>query len=136
MSGMSMSVIFQTSIATSLYSAAWTPTTPGAYAGTCIFLILLAALLQVLLAARAWQEARWIDKELDRRYVVVQGKAPLSETVSRDSLSKRMTLTENGVEEDVMVVRRRRHHAMPWRLSIDPLRALASTVIAAVAYLL
>ncbi|KAK3393071.1 low affinity copper transporter [Podospora didyma] len=139
MSGIStMMSVFQTQRATPLYSTSWTPTSTGTYAATCIFLIVLALVFRGLLAAKAWQESRWLDAELNRRYVVVSGKAPLSETLSRDSLAKKnMVLSENGVEENVMVVKKRTTtHARPWRLSVDPLRAGLDTVIAAVGYLL
>ncbi len=133
---MMMMSVFQTDQATPLYSTAWTPGSTGAYAGTCIFLILLACLFRALLAFKAWQENRWLDAELNRRYVVVQGRPTLGETVSHDSLAKRMTLTENGVEEDVLVLKKKHTHLRPWRLSVDPIRALLDTVIAGVGYLL
>jgi hypothetical protein len=134
-----MMAVFQTSMATSLYSDRWTPNSTGTYAATCIFLIGLAALFRGLLAFKSWQEQRWLDKELDRRYVVVNGQAPLAQTLSRDSLAKNatMVLSENGVEENVLVVRRKTTtHARPWRLSVDPVRAVIDTVIAGVGYLL
>ncbi|KAK4124967.1 hypothetical protein N657DRAFT_689346 [Parathielavia appendiculata] len=134
-----MMAVFQTSMATSLYSAAWTPNSTGTYAATCIFLVVLAALFRGLLAFKSWQEHRWLDRELDRRYVVVDGKAPLAQNLSRDSLAKNatMVLSENGVEENVLVVRRKTTaHARPWRLSVDPVRAIIDTVIAGVGYLL
>ncbi|RYP68302.1 hypothetical protein DL770_008465 [Monosporascus sp. CRB-9-2] len=134
--GMHMMAVFQNSMGTALYSSAWTPSTGGAYAGTVIFLIALAAILRLLIAAKALAEARWLDRELRRRYVVVAGKQPLSERVSRESLAKKMTLTENGVEEDVVVVQKEHTHVRPWRLSVDPLRAVLDTCIAAVGYLL
>lgn len=130
---------FISSTSSALYSAAWTPSSAGAYAGTCIFLIALAALFRGLLALKVWQEARWLDRELDRRYVVVAGKAPLAETLSRDSLAKgatAMVLGENGVEDNVVVVRRHTSRARPWRLSVDPVRAAIDTVVAGVGYLL
>ncbi|KAL2758579.1 hypothetical protein ACRALDRAFT_1055429 [Sodiomyces alcalophilus JCM 7366] len=133
---MGMMVIFQNLMQTSLFSEAWTPTNTGTYAATCIFLIALAALLRLLLAAKAVLEQRWLDREWRRRYVVVAGKTPLSEKLSSDSLAKHMVLSENGREENVTVVERRTGTVRPWRLSIDPLRALLDTVIAAVAYLL
>ncbi len=99
------------------------PSTAGAYAGTIIFLIFLGAFFRFLLAGKAMAEARWLDAEMKRRYVVVQGKLPVSEQLSRDDLSKQVTLTENGVEENVFVVQRREQIHRPFRLSIDPLRA-------------
>ncbi|RYP71150.1 hypothetical protein DL769_004738 [Monosporascus sp. CRB-8-3] len=134
--GMHMMAVFQNNMGTALYSSAWTPSTGGAYAGTVIFLIALAMILRLLLAAKALAEARWLDRELRRRYVVVAGKQPLSEQISRESLAKKMTLTENGVEEDVVVVQKKHTHVRPWRLSVDPLRAVLDTCIAAVGYLL
>jgi hypothetical protein len=61
---------------------------------------------------------------------------PKAERIASDSDSKRMILTENGVEEDVMVVKKRSMGIRPWRLTTDPLRAIMDTVIAGVAYLL
>ncbi|VBB73506.1 Putative protein of unknown function [Podospora comata] len=134
---MSMMAIFQNSMSTSLFSTKWTPTNAGAYAGTCIFLIILAVIFRGLLAFKSWQELRWLDKEMNRRYVVVNGKAPLAENLSRDSLGKAAVLSENGVEENVVVVQRRTgSHARPWRLSVDPVRAVIDTVVAGVGYLL
>jgi hypothetical protein len=135
MSSMMMSV-FQTKIATSLYSTSWTPSTTGAYAGTCVFLIVLAVAFRGLLAAKSYAESRWLDAELRRRYVVVAGRQPLKETLSRDSLAKTMVLSENGIEEDVVVVGRRRTISRPWRVTVDPVRAFVDVCIAAVGYLL
>ncbi|KAI0535974.1 Ctr copper transporter [Xylaria digitata] len=128
--------VFNNDMMTALYSEAWTPSTAGAYAGTIIFLIFLSALFRFLLAAKAMAEARWLDAEMKRRYVVVQGKQPISEQISRDDLSKRVTLTENGVEENVFVVQRKEQIHRPFRLSVDPLRAAFDTLITGVGYLL
>ncbi|KAI0802463.1 Ctr copper transporter [Xylaria sp. FL0064] len=128
--------VFNNNMMTALYSEAWTPSTAGAYAGTIIFLIFLSAFFRLLLAGKARAEARWLDAEMKRRYVVVQGKLPVSEQISRDDLSKRVTLTENGIEENVFVVQRREHIYRPFRLSVDPLRAAFDTVITGVGYLL
>ncbi|KAI1091964.1 Ctr copper transporter [Rostrohypoxylon terebratum] len=142
MGGMNMShsavmhMVFQNSLTTSLYSDAWTPSTEGGYAGTIIFLIILGVLLRLLLAGKALAEERWLETEMKRRYVVVQGKLPVAEKVSTDSLGKKMTLTENGVEEEVMVVQKKQGHLRPWRMSIDPVRAVLDTCITGVSYLL
>jgi len=80
-----------------------------------------------------------MDRERNRRYVVVNGKAPLAETLSRDEKAKPMTmvLSANGVEENVIVVADRpTMQKRPWRWSVDPLRAALDTVIAGVGYLL
>jgi len=49
----SMTMTFFTSTSTPLFSLAWHPSTPGQYAGTCIFLIILAALFRGLVAIRS-----------------------------------------------------------------------------------
>ncbi|KAL5317378.1 hypothetical protein ACEPPN_014473 [Leptodophora sp. 'Broadleaf-Isolate-01'] len=131
-----MSMTFFTSTSTPLYSEGWTPNSPGAYAGTCIFLVILAIIFRSLLAVKAWKERAWLDAEFNRRYVTVAGKLPKSERISQDSDSKRMVLSENGVEEDVMVVKKRGMGARPWRITTDPVRAVMDTVIVGVGYLL
>jgi len=136
MSMADMSMAFFTSNLTPLYSDMWAPKNIGQYAGTCIFLIILATIFRGLLAVKAWQETAWLDAEFNRRYVTVAGKLPKSERISQDSDSKRMILTENGVEEEVMVVKKRSMGTRPWRITTDPLRACMDTVIVGVGYLL
>jgi hypothetical protein len=131
-----MSMTFFTSLYTPLYSSTWAPTSQGAYAGTCIFLVCLATLLRFLLAFKGWKERAWLDAEFNRRYVVVQGKQSKKEEISNKKDSTKMLLTENGVEEEVMVVKKRGTGVRPWRLSIDPVRAVMDTAIAGVGYLL
>lgn len=128
--------VFMNTMTTSLYSESWTPSTTGQYAATCIFLIVLGVIFRGILAFKAWQEQRWLEAEFNRRYVVVNGKPPLAENISRDSMSKNLVLSENGVEENVVVVQKRGATVRPWRLSVDPVRALLDTVIAGVSYLL
>ena len=137
---MTMQSVFQTIPSTPLYSLSWTPHSTGQYAGTCIFLILLACSLRGLLAFKTYLEHVWLDRELNRRYVVVNGggKLPLAQRVSQDSDAKqvKVVLSENGVEEDVVVVGRRRPVVRPWRVSVDLPRAGVDVVIAGVGYLL
>ncbi|SPO00018.1 related to Ctr copper transporter [Cephalotrichum gorgonifer] len=132
------STIFFNAANTPLYSLAWTPTSDGAYAGTCIFLIFLAVIFRSLLALKAVMEQRWTDAELARRYVVVAGKQTFAERLSQDQSAKNMVLSANGVEENVRVVSRRSAPgvARPWRFSVDPVRACIDVVIAGVGYLL
>ncbi|OBT60665.1 hypothetical protein VE03_09879 [Pseudogymnoascus sp. 23342-1-I1] len=132
----SMVMTFQNDPTTPLFSTAWTPTGTGSYAGTCIFLIVLAVVFRILLALKSRQEARWLDAELHRRYVAVAGKQGLKETVAAHKDAKSVVLSENGVEEEVLVVQRSGEAARPWRISVDPLRAVVDTVIAGVGYLL
>lgn len=131
-----MSMTFFTSTMTPLYGSMWTPTSVGGYAGTCIFLIILGTVFRSLIAVKAWKEQQWLNAEFNRRYVTVAGKLPKSERIASDTDSKRMILTENGVEEDVMVVKKRSMGVRPWRITTDPVRAAMDTVIAGVGYLL
>lgn len=135
---MLMAMVFQTDIRTPLYANSWTPHHAGAYAGTCIFLIALAVIARLLVAFRARQERIWADHDARRRYVVVNGKEPVAERLSRDSDAKSatMVISENGVEERVVVVEKKDGATRPWRFSVDPVRAAMDTVIVGVGYLL
>lgn len=135
-SAMMMSTSLFFSSTTPLYSTMWTPTTPGQFAGTCIFLVVLAITFRGLLAAKAWKEAAWINAEFNRRYVTVVDRASKAESIASDSNSEKMVLSANGREENVMVVKRKSSGARPWRISVDPVRAVIDTVIAGVGYLL
>ncbi|KAH8668426.1 Ctr copper transporter family-domain-containing protein [Xylariales sp. PMI_506] len=48
-----MSMVFFTGFTTPLFSTGWTPTTQGAYAGTCIFLVALCVIHRVLQAVKS-----------------------------------------------------------------------------------
>lgn len=133
---MGMMAVFQNIMQTSLYSESWTPNSAGTYAATCIFLILLAALMRLMLAGKSLLEQRWLDQELKRRYIVVADKNPLGQQLSSESFAKDMVLSENGREENVTVVQRKKALTRPWRFTVDPVRALLDTVIAGVGYLL
>ena len=137
MSMTTMDVVFFTSTSTPLYSSAWEPKSTGAYAGTCIFLIVLAVIFRSLLAGKRILEHRWRDKELNRRYVSVRGLPTEAERINADGEGKNATLvSERGVEEHVRVVRRHKRSVTPWRFGVDLPRAAYVTVIAGVGYLL
>lgn len=133
---MTMMVAFNNVMATTLYSEAWTPSNMGTYAATCLFLIALASIFRALFALKAIQESRWLDQEMNRRFVVVNGRLPMHENLSQSSLKQTMMLSSNGIEEQVMVVKKTHTGVRPWRASVDPVRAAIDTVIAGVGYLL
>lgn len=135
---MTMAMVFTNSHSTPLFSSAWTPTTSGQYAGTCIFLIILSIIGRYLLAFKASMERRWLAKALDRRYVVVAGKTPESALPSfdPDTTVKTGTLTCQGVDETVRVVRQVTTETQPWRFSVDLPRALLTLVVTGIGYLL
>ena len=132
-----MDMIFFQSTSTPLYSSLWTPSSVGAYAGTCIFLILLAAFSRVLSAGKVVLERRWSDKELNRQYVTVRGK-PSAEQLVNESIAAKtgILITERGPEEHVRVLKSHSRPMVPWRFSVDLPRAVYSTVVIGISYLL
>ncbi|ETI23164.1 hypothetical protein G647_04961 [Cladophialophora carrionii CBS 160.54] len=136
MQSMSMPMVFTTSHHTPLYGTGWTPSTGGAYAGTCIFLVFLAILLRLLFAGKSVLEQRWAIAARNRRYVRVQGRTTEAGRIDQDPDVKTGSLiTVNGVEEHVKVVQARTQ-STPFRLSVDVPRAVLTTLIAALSYLL
>ena len=137
------SMIFSTSHKTPLYSGDWIPTSGGAYAGTCIFLVVLAILSRCIQAYSTILETRWRDKASKRRYIVVAGETEAEREKQlgfRDASEKNdeATLTVRGLDERVRVLSspRRKCQTQPWRLSTDLPRASIFTVLSGVKYLL
>jgi hypothetical protein len=141
-SGMSMSMVFTTDHSTPLFSSQWTPTSTGSYAGTCIFLIVLAIISRLLQAYRHVLEIKWHDKAVQRRYIVLAGETAEQRErqmgLSNAEKTEEATLTARGVDEQVRVLRTSRKglEAQPWRFSTDLPRACVFTVFAGVSYLL
>lgn len=132
-----MDMVFFGSNRTPLYSSGWAPRSTGSYAGTCIFLVILAVIFRGLFAGKYILEHRWLDQQLNRRYVTVRGIPTEEERINADQEGKNMVLrSERGVEERVRVVRSHVRTVTPWRLSVDLPRAAYVTVTAGVGYLL
>lgn len=94
-------------------------------------------LFQVLLVGRHVLERKWMDKELNRRYVSVRGVPKEVDRINVDNGAKTGTLiTERGVEEHVKVFKRHVSNVVPWRLSTDLPRATYVTLMGGVGYLL
>lgn len=116
MSGHSMPMAFTNAHDTPLFSNQWTPNSAGTYAGTCIFLIVLAVISRMLAAYRHVLEAKWHDRHVNRRYLTVssevigdQEKAAGPDAPSEDNNA---TLTLRGVREDVKVIRTPMQHGI------------------------
>lgn len=141
-SGMSMPMVFTSSHSTPFLSTQWTPTNNGSYAGTCIFLIVLAILSRLIAAYRNVLEVKWHDKATKRRYVVLAGETEQQREKQfgpgAAESTEEAVLTVRGVDERVRVLRasRRGIETQPWRLSTDLPRACIFTVWAGVSYLL
>jgi len=131
-----MAMVFFNSRSTPLYSLAWTPSSTGEYAGTCIFLIFLSIIFRSLIAGRHLLEIRWADQAWKRRYITVAENSAFSERLKGDPNASRGVLTASGVEENVAIVHKVSHGPQPWRLSVDVPRAFLAMVIAGVGYLL
>lgn len=132
-----MGNVFTNSFGTPLYSATWVPSSSQAYAGTCIFLVVLAAVGRGLLALKAEMEHHWLAAALDRRYILVAGRSSEAGAIDSCTDAKAATLvTVQGVEESVKVVRRLSRGPQPWRFSVDLSRAFLYLCIAGVTYLL
>lgn len=129
-----MGSAFFTATNTPLYSNSWTPNSAGAYAGTCIFLIILAIILRAAFTAKAHLDAQAVKSAMKRRYVVVEGEG--AEKLASDANSMTGILTTNGAAENVRIVEAPVHNAQPWRFSVDLPRAALMTVAAGVGYLL
>ncbi|OJD25892.1 hypothetical protein ACJ73_02729 [Blastomyces percursus] len=130
-------VIFHNLRATPLFTNAWAPNSAGAYAGTCIFLLLFAAIFRALIAVKIQLDHRWTAAAYSRRYVVVAGKTPEAERIQDDPNASTATLiTAHGVEEKVKVIERPMNRTPPFRFSVDLPRALLVMVLAGVGYLL
>jgi copper transporter 1 len=112
MSGMmdmsQMMMTFFTSTETPLYSKDWTPSGAGQYAGTCIFLIVLAFIFRGLLAFRTRVPILW-DRRSSGEY---QTDAKDLESGSIDRANE------------------------PWRVNKALARAILDTILAGVSYLL
>lgn len=142
---MSMSMAFTTDHSTPLYSNGWTPTTTGAYAGTCIFLAVLAIIARCLQAWRHSLEANWQKKTLNPRWMSVANKDAASEGNSESSKTQEKNddavLSVQGINDKARGGKGRLGKkscggSVPWRLSVDLPRACIFTVQAGVGYLL
>jgi copper transporter 1 len=118
-SGMTMSMadmvmVFFTSANTPLYTSAWTPTTAGQYAGTCIFLVILPIICRALLVLRCRFPA-WMAR--NDTYDKAQ---PLQHP--RDDIDE--------CKQQLQTIKR------PWSINESLLRGVLDTVLAGVGYLL
>lgn len=136
-STMSMPMVFTNSHTTPLFSSAWTPNSSSGYAGTCIFLILLAIIDRGLLAFKAVMERRWRAAHLNRRYIAIAGKSTEAGQIETDPFAKTGTLVSaQGLEENVKIVQNIVDGPIPWRFSVDLPRAGLVLCIVGISYLL
>ena len=130
-----MMMAFFTGTDTPLYSMSWTPKNAGQYAGTCIFLIILAITLRGIFTVKSFLEMKALETAMKRRYVVVAGEKAVAEQAN-DASSMSGILTTNGMQEDVRVVTAPVKMIQPWRFSVDLPRAVLMMIATGVGYLL
>ncbi|KAK6437154.1 hypothetical protein LTR95_006649 [Oleoguttula sp. CCFEE 5521] len=138
-----MSMVFTNDHSAPLYTSTWTPKTSGGYAGTCIFVVILAVISRLLIAYRHVLESKWHDKAVKRRYIKVAATTEADRerqpSLSASEKSEAAVLTVRGMDETVRVVRSPAQSGIniqPWRFSVDLPRACVFTVQAGVGYLL
>ena len=103
--------VFHTGITDSLYSMQWTPSTPGQYAGTWIFLLVLGIIARALTSGKVLLEEYW-HKKFSSVSVVIHEKDGTVQTLRGPKV------------------------ANYWRTSVDLPRAGLQLVTAGVYYLL
>lgn len=132
-----MEMTFFGSQSTPLFASSWTPSNTGSYAGTCIFLVILAIINRCLFAGKQILERKWTHRELHRKPIVVRGKPTGTTYISeREEMEPGTLIAAGGTEEHVKIITRQKQGPFPWRWSTDFPRACYVTVLAATTYLL
>ncbi|KAI1774853.1 hypothetical protein F4818DRAFT_416957 [Hypoxylon cercidicola] len=120
MSSADMAMVFFQSVTTPLYSSSWTPQGEGSYAGTCIFLIVLALVHRILVALRSVV----FDSTSTRRHTKI---------ISSDSDDYPGSTSEL---ESAGLRIRSEWNSHPFRMVTEMARALLEVVIGGIGYLL
>lgn len=116
-----MIMTFFTSTSTPLYSDAWAPGNSGQYAGSCIFLIVLALLLRILSAYKSILEQRWARRDARRNLVVAKNSSESQMEVEEETQAMESFLGWGP---------------RPWRWSVDLPRACFQVMLTGISYLL
>ncbi|KAK4072847.1 hypothetical protein Purlil1_13227 [Purpureocillium lilacinum] len=80
-----------------------------------------------LVAAKSILERRWIDAKIHSRYVLVG--TPYDERNDGDPNFRKGVLMENGLENNILLVRRQKGATQPRRILFDVQRAAINTLI-------
>ncbi|KAI8962999.1 Ctr copper transporter family-domain-containing protein [Daldinia sp. FL1419] len=122
MTSAEMAMVFFQSVTTPLYSTAWTPKGQSSYAGTCIFIIVLALLHRVLIALRS---------------IIFDSNPGLHR--HNKVMASSDSDTYPGSRTDLEVVGsqfRTQWNSHPFRVATETCRALLEVVIGGIGYLL
>lgn len=138
-----MPMVFTTGESTPLYSTAWTPSSVSSYAGTCIFLIVVAVIARLLLLGRQQLEITWRDRHAHPKRILSPEKSIADEQQSNDGSSTEAdqegVLPARDADQRVRILLHGRGNGsktIPWRFSVDLPRACLFTVQVGVSYLL
>ncbi|KAK9314148.1 Ctr copper transporter family-domain-containing protein [Lipomyces starkeyi] len=128
MSSMS-SMSFHTSIFDFLFSRGWTPSSRGQYAGTCIFLIVLAVIYRMthVLKHRTERYLNARARQLARNIATAHLNMDLNAGSFEKSAGEATTEPERPLQF---------RNVRPWRVSMDIPLSLIQLVLSGVAYLL
>ncbi|KAI1118400.1 hypothetical protein F5Y14DRAFT_447273 [Nemania sp. NC0429] len=118
-----MAMVFFQNMVTPLYSLAWTPNSTHAYAGTCIFLIVLAVIHRALMALRS------IAFDGNSNLVARAHAASDKESLA----SERIRPPQMGNLAQQLREKRSRH---PFLVSVELGRSLLEVFIGGIGYLL
>ncbi|KAK9345212.1 Ctr copper transporter family-domain-containing protein [Lipomyces starkeyi] len=123
------SMSFHTSIFDFLFSRGWTPSSRGQYAGTCIFLIVLAVIYRMthVLKHRTERYLNARARQLARNIAT----AHLNMDLNAGSFEKSAGVATTEPERPLQF-----RNVRPWRVSMDIPLSLIQLVLSGVAYLL
>ncbi|KAI1133987.1 Ctr copper transporter family-domain-containing protein [Hypoxylon sp. FL0543] len=121
MTSAEMAMVFFQSVTTPLYSSTWTPQGQGSYAGTCIFLIVLALVHRILIAARSIV--------FDSNQALHRHRKDISSD-SDDYPGSRSELESMGNQF------RSQWNSHPFRVATETARALLEVIVGGIGYLL
>ncbi|KAI5917486.1 Ctr copper transporter family-domain-containing protein [Camillea tinctor] len=119
MTSAKMAMVFFQSATTPLYSLAWTPTSQGSYAGTCIFLIMLGVAHRTFVALRS---------------ALLSSSPEFRRAATKESFSDEDAYRNSP--EDVGHRLRSHWAGRPFRIATETTRAVLEVIISGIGYLL
>ncbi|KAK9454397.1 Ctr copper transporter family-domain-containing protein [Dipodascopsis uninucleata] len=128
----SMDMLFHTSTTDSLFAAGWTPSSTGKYAGTCIFLIVLAVIYRFTHIIKHRSERYFTTRALDNRY---RGSIKATRSDAVDTIEKSVDSSE-ACCPDAATPTGFFSPYRPWCFSSDVPMALIQTLLSGISYLL
>ncbi|KAK9449121.1 Ctr copper transporter family-domain-containing protein [Limtongia smithiae] len=130
---------FHTSISDYLFSTGWTPSTRGRYAGTCIFLIVLAV-INTFVHVFKFRANRYLNARADRLATVLirggNGEDTASEQEKTVSAGGAVGELASAVRAEAITPIFDFRDVRPWRLSVDVPLALLQLLFVGISYLL